>query len=277
MNPIIAVFVPPVNRDNEYAFSQTQQFESFIIDELMPHIDATYRTHTTPDKRAMVGQLFGGLITTQICYNHPGSFGLSAPYSPSYWAKNMEVFNSVLNGPQKDIDWYLDWGTYEYEPSITVDARSMRDGLISKNYDIMWNEWHEGTSWGSWRAHLDIALEYFFPKTVDVSDEKYIPEEYFLSQNFPNPFNPATTIKYLIPEMSKVSLALFNLLGEEVTTLVNEEKSAGNYTVEFNATNLPSGVYFYRLQALPTGRQAGSPSAGSGHSFVETKKMVLMK
>jgi hypothetical protein len=83
-----------------------------------------------------------------------------------------------------------------------------------------------------------------------------------LNQNYPNPFNPTTTIKYSIPEMSKVSLTLFNLLGEEVATLVNEEKVAGYYTVEFNASSLSSGVYFYRLQA---------------GSFTETKKMVLMK
>jgi enterochelin esterase family protein len=126
MNPIIAVFVPPVNRDNEYAFNLTQQFESFIVDELMPHIDATYRTHTTPDKRAMVGLSFGGLITTQICYNNPNNFGLSAPYSPSYWAKNMEVFNSVLGGPTENIKWYLDWGSYE--PGIMLNARLFREG-----------------------------------------------------------------------------------------------------------------------------------------------------
>jgi enterochelin esterase family protein len=152
MNPIIAVFVPPVNRDNEYAFNLTQQFESFIVDELMPHIDATYRTHTTPDKRAMVGLSFGGLITTQICYNNPNNFGLSAPYSPSYWAKNMEVFNSVLGGPTENIKWYLDWGSYE--PGIMLNARLFREGLTSKGYEFMWNEWHEGHSWGSWRAHF---------------------------------------------------------------------------------------------------------------------------
>jgi hypothetical protein len=89
-----------------------------------------------------------------------------------------------------------------------------------------------------------------------------LPQNYSLKQNFPNPFNPSTKIKYSIPEMSIVTLTLFNLLGEEVTTLVNEEKTAGNYTVEFNAANLPSGIYFYRIQA---------------GSFVETKKMVLMK
>ncbi len=107
---------------------------------------------------------------------------------------------------------------------------------------------------------IDFSGTYEYSDAVEA--EVIGPLTFGLEQNYPNPFNPATTIKYSIPEMSKVSLTLFNLLGEEVTTLVNEEKSAGNYTVEFNAANLPSGVYFYRIQA---------------GNFVETKKMVLMK
>jgi hypothetical protein len=83
-----------------------------------------------------------------------------------------------------------------------------------------------------------------------------------LDQNYPNPFNPNTVIKYSIPEVSKVMLKLYNLLGEEMATLVNEEKVAGYYKVEFNAATLPSGVYFYQLRA---------------GDFVQTKKMLLLK
>ena len=83
-----------------------------------------------------------------------------------------------------------------------------------------------------------------------------------LNQNYPNPFNPNTTIKYSIPNAGMVTLKVFDVLGKEVTTLVNEEKSAGSYSVNFNAANLPSGVYFYCLK-----------SGG----FVETKKLLLLK
>jgi hypothetical protein len=93
-------------------------------------------------------------------------------------------------------------------------------------------------------------------------DEKVVPSEHNLSQNYPNPFNPTTIIKYSIPQESLVSLKIYNLIGEEVATLVGETQTIGNYKIEFNATALPSGVYFYKLQA---------------DSFVETKKMVLMK
>jgi len=89
-----------------------------------------------------------------------------------------------------------------------------------------------------------------------------VPTEYILYQNYPNHFNPTTTIEYQIPQLSFVTLTVYDILGIEITTLVNEEKSIGSYEVEFNATEIPSGVYFYQLR---TG------------SFVETKKMVLMK
>jgi len=87
------------------------------------------------------------------------------------------------------------------------------------------------------------------------------PTQFLLQQNYPNPFNPGTTIKYQIPELSFVTLKVYDVLGNEIETLVNEEKLIGSYDVEFNATVLPSGIYFYRLQA---------------GSFVETKKMVFI-
>ena len=101
------------------------------------------------------------------------------------------------------------------------------------------------------------------------SDENVLPTEYKLSQNYPNPFNPSTNIKYSIPQSSQVIIKVFDVLGSEILILVNEEKNTGTYELTWNAENLPSGIYFYRLQALPTGRQAGS--------FVETKKMVLLR
>ncbi len=91
INPVIGIFVPPVNRNEEYAFSQREQFTSFIVDELMPYIDNRYNVSTDPAFRAMIGFSFGGHISTQICYNHPEEFGLCAPLSPAYWPNNREV------------------------------------------------------------------------------------------------------------------------------------------------------------------------------------------
>ena len=105
-----------------------------------------------------------------------------------------------------------------------------------------------------------------------------VPTAYALAQNFPNPFNPSTTISYSLPKAANVSLSVFNALGQEVAVLVNERKEAGFYQATWNASNVPSGVYFYRLQARQTdGGQAGDASASSAQGFVETKKAILLK
>ena len=106
--------------------------------------------------------------------------------------------------------------------------------------------------------------------TTDVNTNSgNLPSKYFLSQNYPNPFNPTTIIRYEIPEQSITMLKVYDVLGNEITTLVNEEKPAGSYEVEFDGVNLTSGIYFYQLRVYPAGSGAGS--------FVESKKMVLLR
>lgn len=92
------------------------------------------------------------------------------------------------------------------------------------------------------------------------SSEK--PTEYSLMQNYPNPFNPATTISYSIPKNGLVTIKVYDILGKEIAALVNENQEAGNYSVEFNASNLPSGIYFYTL---------------TSGNFTATKKLILLK
>lgn len=94
------------------------------------------------------------------------------------------------------------------------------------------------------------------------------PTEFELNQNYPNPFNPSTTIRYAVPNESKVSISIFNLLGQEVATLVNDIKPAGYHEVQFNASALSSGVYLYRINAVS--------SVGS-KEFASTKKFILLK
>jgi hypothetical protein len=86
--------------------------------------------------------------------------------------------------------------------------------------------------------------------------------DYTLMQNYPNPFNPSTTIKYSIPQSSNVVLKVFDILGNEISTLVKEEKTTGTYEITWYAEQLSSGIYFYRLKA---------------DDFVETKKMILLR
>ncbi len=144
---------------------------------------------------------------------------------------------------------------------------------------------HKISFWPASSGYLSDEFYYFFKNqhyvlvfqdTIYVdgtgfkdSNSNNLVTDYSLSQNYPNPFNPTTTIKYSIPvetlhitSLQHVTLKVYDMLGREVATLVNEEKASGNYKLKFDGTNLTSGVYFYRLQ--------------SG-SFTQTKKFVLMK
>ncbi len=120
----------------------------------------------------------------------------------------------------------------------------------------------------SFNSVISKAENYFFTSVNSVSSNDIEPLEFNLSQNYPNPFNPSTTIKYTVVKLYNqkgdafVQIMVYDLLGRKVAVLVNEKKQPGNYQVEFNAHNLPSGLYFYRLK---TG------------NFISTKKMVLLK
>ncbi len=106
---------------------------------------------------------------------------------------------------------------------------------------------------------VDLDGSFNYSNEIVISVKNYT---YLLTQNFPNPFNPSTSLTYSISEFGKVTIKVFDVLGNEIETLVNEEKPAGNYELTWTATNLPSGVYFYRIQA---------------GNFVQTMKMLLMK
>jgi len=104
-----------------------------------------------------------------------------------------------------------------------------------------------------------VSTEVQLPTAVD---DNQLVSSYNLEQNYPNPFNPSTSIRFSVPERSDVSLKVFDVLGNEVATLISETKEAGSYDVTFNSSNLASGMYLYTLKA---------------GSFTSTKKMILMK
>jgi hypothetical protein len=120
-----------------------------------------------------------------------------------------------------------------------IDTTAPNSGIIST----------EGVTWRS-------------TGIVGIDKEELIPSKFYLSQNYPNPFNPSTVIKYQLPISSQVTLKVYDVLGDEVATLVDEERPAGSYEIKFNASKLSSGIYFYIINA---------------GSFHQTRKMILMK
>ena len=132
--------------------------------------------------------------------------------------------------------------------TLTLDASTVTEGHYVGQVNISTNG-----------GNIVIPIDY----TVKVEKEEGLPKDYSLSQNYPNPFNPSTTIEFAIPKSDDVSLVVYDMLGREVATLVNERLSAGNYKVQYNAAeNLSSGIYIYRLKT---------------NSYTNTKKLLLLK
>ena len=179
IRPIIAVFVPPVNRTPEYVSTQIAAFSAFIATELMPSIDAHYRTRRDPASRAVLEASNGGNISLWLGFNYPGSFGMVGAQS-SYI--HPSLFDGFQSSAKLKLKLYLDLGTYDI-PQLIPMVRSFVPILQSKGYSVRYREYHEGHSWGNWRAHLAGALEFFFGNpSTGMLDSPALPEELKLQQ-----------------------------------------------------------------------------------------------
>lgn len=185
---------------------------------------------------ATVTKVSNGKIWLNIDLTSDGH-GTLVEKGPDSWTDlvmlNFESANIVANNP---ISWNINskyWQVYD-EDNFTV--------WNNGNFDFITN-----------------------------ADERSSGKEiaYTLDQNYPNPFNPTTTIQYSVPERSMIRLDVYNIIGEQVSVLTQGEKEAGIYSVEFNAANLPSGIYIYAIHSIPIGKP--------GEKFVQTRKMVLLK
>jgi len=167
----------------------------------------------------------GGGDTIVVRRGRPGSLG-TRNYQVNQFA------SSIFNAPVVAV----------YNPSGTKSSALLYTGLVS-NYTS--NVYFDG-------EHL----------VSSVSELPGVAADYSLEQNYPNPFNPSTAIRFSIPEQTNVSLKIFNSIGQEVAALINGEMTAGNHEVNFNASKLSSGIYFYRIETP---------------AFTSTKKMILIK
>jgi len=188
---------------------------------------------------------------------------------------NLDAELNVTYFPESEFAWSVELIEIDTVILFDITTRILRyrvDGLILRyiNFSDNFGMYHldspgepPGTTQWSTDVYYGIIGGEEFGNPVSVDDiEPALPTEFSLSQNYPNPFNPGTTIRFTISDLRFTSLKVYDVLGNEIATLVYEEKTVGNYTIDFNATTLPSGIYFYKLQ---TG------------FFTETKKMVLMK
>lgn len=206
--------------------------------------------------------------TNSVCnYVNPIVFSYPIPisflhYTPFFvvfdsdtLADNNEIFiNALLNYMNGEADTLINISQNpgnDFKPKVTFLS-----AIDSMMYAIMWLHTENN------KTDIWIAKDKFNPIPGAVDNERKNEFGFVLSQNYPNPFNPTTIIKYEILKTGFVSLKVFDVLGNEIAILVNEEQSAGNHHIEFNSPNLASGVYYYQFRF---------------EEFVDSKKMVIIK
>jgi enterochelin esterase family protein len=172
--PIIGVFIPPdADRAGEYRLAKVSQFTTMIVKELVPYIDSVYRTDARASERGTMGSSDGGHIALYLAVNYSGTFGLAGGQSSTITDLIREP---VRTGPKIPVKFYLDVGTYDiYSTNYRFLElnREFRNLLLSKGYVVTYAEYHEGHSWGNWRAHTSNILRTLFPYTsTDVKARK---------------------------------------------------------------------------------------------------------
>jgi len=199
--------------------------------------------------------------------NIHASYGGNYTISSGIFANDYHVFSIIWNS--KSIQWFVDGNKY-----VTLDITDAALQAFHKNNFIILNlavggNWPgnpDATTIFPQKMYVDYVRVYQEVPAATEEEGNNLPGEFRLQNNFPNPFNPATEIGYQVKSNSFVTLKVFNVLGNEITTLVNEEKPAGKYSVSFDTSNsgqpLPSGIYYCTMTA---------------GSFSEAKKMLLLK
>jgi endonuclease/exonuclease/phosphatase family metal-dependent hydrolase len=180
----------------------------------------------------------------------PGTSPINYILNANFWDSFAEAnpglsgYTVPSNAPTSKIDYVF----YKYTGHLLIDSSK-----------VIMDQPYSGNSYCS--DHLGVMTTFSFnPSSID--DEGILIKDFELYQNYPNPFNPSTSIQYAVSSRQFVTLKIYDVLGNEITTLVNEELSAGEYEKEFDAIGLTSGIYFYRLQA---------------GNYNQTRKMILMK
>lgn len=246
-----------------YAPDKVKAFETFefdLLNDLIPFIDSSYSVSTEREHRAIAGLSMGGGQSLNFGLANLNKFAWIGAFSA---APNTKSPSALIPKPSSVTDSLLQlWISCGTNDGLLFISKQTHDYLVQRNvphiYSLVEGAGHD---WKVWKHGLYHFSQLIFKGITSVKENE-LTSEYNLSQNYPNPFNPVTKIKYTIPKAGFVSIKVFDMLGREISTLVNEEKQTGNYEVEFNATNLASGIYIYKMQ---TG------------SFMNSKKIILIK
>lgn len=287
IGPVIIVF--PNGYENSWwadSFNGDKPAETNIVRELIPAVDSLYRTIPDRQYRVMYGFSMGGFGAAKFitkfpnffktCVIHDGAMFLWKWFARDYPLVAKEIFNN-------DEDYFNQYAPWQYiarrdsllrgNVAIRIVVgelkslnRSFRDTLLVHSIPFDYVETPCGHDLPCILDKEGLNTAAFVAKSMSTPTEvetpvATLPLGYALQQNYPNPFNPSTVISFQLSVNSHVTLKVFDVNGREVAILFDGEASAGNHAVTFNASHLPSGVYFYRF-------------TGAWH---ETKKMLLRR
>ncbi|MEM1043795.1 MAG: alpha/beta hydrolase-fold protein [Bacteroidota bacterium] len=252
--PVIAVFVDPrVNGQNRRAeqYVQNPAFAAFVADELVPAIDAAYRTRPDRDGRVILGTSLGGLFSAYLGLEHPDVFGKLAIQSPAFWASETpdwtgpSIYDRMQGTEAGLFEVYMSTGTI----NDTEDgARRMR-GILAPNQGLVYHEVPESHSWGNWRALLDEVLLALVPgQTTDTEDAQgALPPLHFTP--YPNPATDRVTFRFALGAPARAGLACYDVLGRlRARPLASERLPSGDHAVTVAARELgAAGAYLCRL------------------------------
>jgi len=260
--------VDGVVMNNNVAYAQTDP--KIVSDDLGGAIISwtDYRTGTTADIYAQRVNSMGSVLWTAtgviICTSANDqiksqlvSDGNNGAYIT--WEDHRNVGNSDIYAQRIASNAAINWAATGY--LVCAAANNQSNPMIVSNGNlgaiVVWQDFRNGNNFDIYETGFNISG---FVATGNNGTS--IPDEFSISQNYPNPFNPSTTINYQLPITGNVKISIYDALGKNVGTLVNKSQNAGNYSIEWNAANLPSGVYIYKIEA---------------GSYTSTKKMMLIK
>ena len=253
------------NSDNNVTYEQSHYWG--MDSEWQNEFSITYKYDSNKNRIEEEGKMWYG-----------SDWGNDMKTSITFDSNNYMIMNLTSFWDGSDWDDY-----YKFSYNYTSDGNSFHGTSEAKDFGSEdWvateGEFHFFDTKGWYTDYETHGQSYLFDGTeidayfatvTDVEKDDLTISDFTLSQNYPNPFNPSTTISFALPQQSSVKLVVYNSLGEEVAQLLNGSISAGFHSVNFNATNLSSGLYFYRISVAAV--------SSASRNFVEVKKMLLIK
>ncbi len=258
----------PLEKGNKWFYSWVPTIDStirtsleVISDTLMPDGKWYSRIDKFDKKDSTWERTIGFCYLREennILYKFPSDTLLNYNWTNNTTNSELNGTYSKVNIEEKDIfgkrvlTYFLYYNDYE--------GISISDSIgYFDLYALSWRDWLQSS-----RQLVGCIINKINYGSITgiYNNEKSFPIDYQLFQNYPNPFNPITTIKYSVPQSSLISIIIFDVLGKNVATILNEYKPAGSYSVEFDGNKLASGIYFYQMRA---------------GNFIDTKKLLLIK